>query len=340
MTSSTDADASNVSGGITSTETPGMNRRRFVAGGAGVVGLTGLAGCSGVLGSSNGSKKETVTWLLTPAENPQEIKKQYKPMVEYVADQVNGVNMEINVATDYSAIKPALKAGRTEIAFDDVTLISSSDLVDVLGTMVTEGTAHYFSNIVTKAEFPFKKLTDLKGETISFCDPISTSGSIYPLYALKQAGLNIGEAPTGNPTDFKGQWSSHDASLNSLLTRREVKANANSGKYVIPYLASNQLPMRVTNNSAYTETAGNKPNKLRALWWSKKIPKQPVIARADWQSDKRMEIRETMAKASRSKLKQHQRGDTLIQFSSIEKTSIEAYQPMIDRVKALGIDLR
>lgn len=338
MSPDIDADASDVSTGIMSTETPGMSRRRFIAGGAGVAGLTGLAGCSGLLGSSKTSEQK-VTWLLTPTENPEELKKQYQPMIEYVANEVSGVEMEVNVATDYSAILPALKSGKAEIAFDDISLISAPDKLDVLGTMVTSGTAYYFSMIVVKKDSPYQRLTDLKGETISFCDVISTSGSIFPLYALREAGLDIGGAPQGKPEDFKGQWSTHDQSLETLFNRPEVKANANGGQWTIPYMTSDQLPKRVREISAFANTVGEKSNKLKPLWWSNKIPKQPVITRADWKSDKRKQVRDAMAKASQSKLKEYQKGDTQMSFTAIQKTSIDEYQPVINRVNELGIDL-
>jgi len=313
------------------------SRRRFVAGAAGVAATVGITGC---LGSSKSSgNTETVTWLITPTENPKEIKAQYRPMVDYVKNEVDGVEMKMNVATDYSAILPALKSGQADIAFDDVTLISSPDVVDVMGTMVTEGTAYYISALVANKDSSYQNLTDLTGEKISFCDPISTSGSIYPLYALKQAGLDIGEAPTGEPTDFSGEWTSHDTSLQQLFNRPEIRANGNSDKFVMPYMTSDQLSEEAKKHSAYADETGSKANKLKPLWWSDKIPKQPVITRSNWDSEKRGQIREALAGASVEKLQQY-KTDQPIQFSAMQKTSDDTYQPVIDRVDALGIELR
>jgi phosphonate transport system substrate-binding protein len=290
--------------------------------------------------SGNTGSSEEVTILLTPSENPAEVKQQYMPMVKYLENQISGLSLAVDVATDYAAIWPALRSGQAQIAFDDVTLISFPDKVDVLGTSVTSGTAYYFSMILTLEKYDISSLANLEGKLISFCDPISTSGSIYPLYALKQAGLEIGEAPSGKPTDFKGQWSSHDTSIQQLINRPEVKANGNSAKFGIPHLSKDELPQRVRKHSAYANTAGSKQHPMNALWISQKIPKQPVIAPADWNSPMRGKIRSALASLQPADLNKYVKSGTTLPFTGMRKTNIDAYRPVIKRVNAIGIDLR
>jgi phosphonate transport system substrate-binding protein len=326
-----------------------LSRRQYLTG-IGAVSAAGLAGClsSGASGAnrtgagnnSNNDSSEKVTFLLTPSENPVEVKQQYRPMIKYLENEIDGLNATISVATDYSAIWPALRSGRAEIAFDDVTLISFPDEVDVLGTSVTSGTAYYFSMILTLEKYDISSLADLKGNLIAFCDPISTSGSIYPLYALMQAGLDIGEAPSGKPVDFRGNWTSHDTSIQQLINRTEVKANGNSGKFGIPHLSKNELPQRVQKHSAYADTVGSKQHPMNALWISQKIPKQPVITPADWNSPMREKIRSALASLQPADLKEYVKPGTTLPFTGMQKTSIDAYQPIIKRINAIGIELR
>jgi phosphonate transport system substrate-binding protein len=339
---------------------PALSRRQYLigTGGAAAIGLAGCLGSgasqsssaggndgsnsssSGNNSSGNTDSSEEVTILLTPSENPAEVKQQYMPMVKYLENQISGLSLSVDVATDYAAIWPAIRSGQAQIAFDDVTLISFPDKVDVLGTSVTSGTAYYFSMILTLEKYDISSLANLKGKLISFCDPISTSGSIYPLYALKQAGLEIGEAPSGKPTDFKGQWSSHDTSIQQLINRPEVKANGNSAKFGIPHLSKDELPQRVRKHSAYADTAGSKQHPMNTLWISEKIPKQPVIAPADWSSPMRKKIRSALASLKPSDLKKYTKSGTSLPFTGMRKTNIDAYQPIIKRVNAIGIDLR
>lgn len=326
-----------------------FSRRRYLTG-VGAAAVAGLAGClgSGESGSnstgnsSNGTKSsnEKVTFLLTPSENPVEVKQQYRPMIKYLENEIDGLNATISVATDYSAIWPALKSGRAEIAFDDMTLISFPDKVDVLGTSVTSGTAYYFSMILTLEKYDIGSLADLKGNLIAFCDPISTSGSSYPLYALMQAGFDIGEAPSGKPVDFRGNWTSHDTSMQQLINRSEVKANGNSGKFGIPHLSKDELPQRVQKHSAYANTVGSKQPPMNVLWISQKIPKQPVITPADWNSPMREKIRSALASLQPADLKEYVKPGTILPFTGMRKTSIDVYRPVIKRINAIGIDLR
>jgi phosphonate transport system substrate-binding protein len=340
---------------------PALSRRQCLTG-LGAAGAAGLAGCLGsgasransassnngsssTGNSSNSSKgtkgsSEEVTILLTPSENPAEVKQQYMPMVKYLENQISGLSLSVDVATDYAAIWPAIRSGQAQIAFDDVTLISVPDKVDVLGTSVTSGTAYYFSMMLTLEKYDISSLANLEGKLVSFCDPISTSGSIYPLYALKQAGLEIGEAPSGNPTGFKGQWSSHDTSIQQLINRPEVKANGNSAKFGIPHLSKNELPQRVRKHSAFADTAGSKQHPMNVLWISEKIPKQPVIAPADWTSPMRKKIRSALASLQPADLKQYTKSGTSLPFTGMRKTNIDAYRPIIERVNAIGIELR
>lgn len=328
---------------------PALSRRQYLTGMGGAAAV-GLAGClsSGASGTnrtgagSNGDNgsSEKVTFLLTPSENPVEVKQQYRPMIKYLENKIDGLNAEISVATDYSAIWPALRSGRAEIAFDDVTLISFPDEVDVLGTSVTSGTAFYFSMIATLEKYDINSLTDLKGTLITFCDPISTSGSIYPLYALMQAGLNIGEAPTGEPVDFRASYTSHDTSMQLLINRKEVKANGNSGDFVIPHLSKEKLPQRVWKHSAHAHEVGSKRPPMNALWISQKIPKQPVITPADWNSPMREKIRSALASLQPADLKEYVKPETILPFTGMRKTSIDTYRPVIKRINALGINLR
>ncbi|SDY64123.1 PhnD/SsuA/transferrin family substrate-binding protein [Halopenitus persicus] len=313
------------------------SRRAFVAtGGAALTALS--AGCSGMTNSIAGASKTTVTVLLTPAESPADVKKQYQPMVKYLENSVSGISITVDVATDYSAIWPAIRSGQANIAFDDVTLIQFPDKVDVLGTSVTANTAYYFSMLLVQADSDIQSLDDLQGTSISFCDPLSTSGSIYPLSALKQAGLDIGDAPTGKPVDFKGSWSNHDTSLQQLFNREKLDANANSGKFGIPHMES--IPKRVREHSAFRDQVNTKSPSLRAVWVSEKVPKQPVITHSSWNPPARSKIRDALATMTKSDLEQYMDGNVSFPFTSMKKTSIDDYQPVINRVNELGLKLR
>ncbi|MFB6235020.1 MAG: PhnD/SsuA/transferrin family substrate-binding protein [Halopenitus sp.] len=341
MSPDIDADVSDVSRGIMSTEPSGMSRRRFIAAGAGVAGATGLAGCSGVLGNSaSSSSKKEVTILLTP-ENPTEVKKDYMPMKKYLEDEISNLDITYRVPTDYSAILPALKSKQAEIGMDDITLIAASDEMEVMGTAITGGTAFYFSLMMTRKDTDIKKPADVKGKKMAFADALSTSGSIYALYELQQAGLDIGEAPGSDEgADFQGTWSNHKAALESLINGK-ADACSTWGGNGMPYVPTDEVPKRVREKTAYMSETGSKKPALDVFLYSAPIPKQPVYNRATWDDPMRDKIRQKLLDADEQTMNKYKPDDYggTMPFTKLKDTTVDHYQPVIKRVNELGIDL-
>ncbi|WP_282352247.1 PhnD/SsuA/transferrin family substrate-binding protein [Haloferax volcanii] len=329
-------------------DTSRSSRRGFIAG-AGAAGIAALAGCTGGSGSgsetqgavtSSASQSTEITILLTP-ENPTEVKKDYMPMKKYLEDQISGLKINYRVPLDYSAILPALKSEQAEMGMDDITLIAASDKMDVMGTAVTGGTAFYYSMMMTKPGSSISKPSDVEGKTMAFADSLSTSGSIYALYELKNAGLDIGEAPGSDKgAAFQGSWSNHKAALEQL-TNDKADACSTWGGNGVPYVPKSDLPSEVKEKSAYVDEAGSKSPELDVFLWSEPIPKQPIYSRSTWDDPIKDTIEKTLHEATESQMKQYKGDDYdgALPFTTLNDTSMDDYQPIIKRVNELGIDL-
>jgi phosphonate transport system substrate-binding protein len=327
----------------THTDRTATSRRRFLAASASAATLAGLAGCTGagITGSGGGSAEE-VTMLLTPG-TPGDLRPRYKPVVNMLNDKVDGADIEMKVPQNYSAIKPALESKQAEIGMDDVTLISNPDLMDVYGTNVTDGSAFYFSVMLVPPESDIQKRTDVKGKTWAFADRLSTSGSIFALYTLQEAGLDIGEAPKGDPVDFEGSWTDHNQAIERVANDKADGATTWGGNG-IPHIASeyeSDFPQRVKDKSSYLGNIGTEEPRLRPIWWSFPIPKQPWYARKSWESDVKSEIGEVLRNSSQEKLEEYYPEDyneDSPAFTTLRDTSMETYQPVIKRMNEVGID--
>lgn len=339
MSPDTDADVSDAVTRATGPEMYSASRRRFITGTAGVAAMMGTAGCTDVLGSSSGSKEE-VTIVLTP-ENPTDVKKDYMPMQRYLEDQISDLEITFQVPTDYSAIRPALTSKQAEIAMDDITLIGIPDKVDVMGTAVTSGTPYYFSLMMTRPDSDIEKPADVAGKSMAFADPLSTSGSIYALWELQNAGLNLGDAP-GSDTgaDFTGNWSNHKAAIEQLINGK-VDACSTWGGNGMAYVAESDVPDRVKEKTAYKSDFGTKSPTLDVFLYSKPIPKQPVINRSTWDSPMKDKIENTLYEADDEIMNEYKPDDYdgTMPFTTLKETSKSDYQPVIKRVNDLGIDL-
>ncbi|UPV75461.1 phosphate/phosphite/phosphonate ABC transporter substrate-binding protein [Halorussus limi] len=315
------------------------NRRRFLktAATAGAVGITGTAGCIGNLSGSGGSQE--VRFILTPAESSVSVKKQYQGVFDYI-EQETGVKIKAKKAGDYAAVYQALKSDQADIADASPTLgVVGTDegVADILGIRVAYGAAKYFSLITTKPDNDINKLTDLKGETVAFADKLSTSGSLFPLYMLKQAGLDIGGAPEGNPKDFTGKWSGHDQAFKAMKNRDDVAA-AGTGAFVsMPHVPKDQFPDRVKNIAAGFDDAGSKKPEMQLLKASQPIPRAPILMRSNWDSDKREDIKTALLEAEAKDLKNDNSAEDLW-FTGLKKGDASDYKPVKNVKNALGLE--
>jgi len=313
-------------------------RRRFIAGTAGAALSSGLAGCGGVIGGTEDATD--VTMLLTPG-TPADARRRYKPVQNLLNAEIDGAEFEMEVPTDYSAIRPALESEQAEIGMDDVTVLSKPDLMDIYGTTVTGGSAFYFSMMLVQPDSNIDERTDVEGKSWAFADRLSTSGSIFALYTLQEAGLDIGEAPQEQPNDFEGSWTDHDQAL-QRLGQGEADGATTWGGNGIPHLPEGtEVPDRVEENSSFLETMGTETPQFKPIWWSFPIPKQPMYARTSWESDVKEEVGEVLRGSTQDQIEQHYPEDyneDELPFTTLQDTSLEDYQPVIERMEAVGID--
>lgn len=318
-----------------------VSRRRFVAGSAATALTAGLAGCGGVLSSGSGNGDTgTVTMLLTPG-TPADARRRYKPVQNLLNAEIDGAEFEMEVPTDYSAILPALKSEQAEIGMDDVTVLASPDTMDIFGTTVTGGAAFYFSLMVVPPESDIGGPEDVEGRTWAFADRLSTSGSIFALYALQEAGLDIGDAPKGDPVDFEGSWTDHDQALQRVGEGQADGATTWGGNGIPHLPEGHEVPDRVEDKSSFLDTMGTETPQFKAVWWSFLIPKQPIYARKSWESDVKQRVGEVLRGSTQEKIEQHYSEDyneEELPFSTLQETSIDDYQPIIKRMNAVGID--
>ena len=319
--------------------TGSVSRRGFIAGGAATAASVALAGCGGVLGGTDDGN--VVTMLLTPG-TPADARRRYKPVQNLLNAEIDGAEFEMQVPTDYSAILPALKSEQAEIGMDDVTVLANPDMMDIYGTTVTGGSAFYFSLMVVPPETnDIQGPGDVEGKTWAFADRLSTSGSIFALYAIQEAGLDIGGAPKDDPVDFEGSWTDHDQALQRVAEGQAAGATTWSGNGLPHLPEDHDLPDRVREQDSFVDTMGTETPEFKAVWWSFPIPKQPMYARKSWDADVKTEVGEVLRGSDKDQIEQHYPDDyneDKLPFTTLNDTSIDDYQPIIERMQAVGID--
>lgn len=161
--------------------------------------LIGLVTSScGFSGSSSISNPDTLVMGFIPNENAATLKAAYEPLVKLVSE-ASGKQVRFQVMTNYATLIEGQRAGTVHIAmYGPLSYVLAKDTgVDIspIGAEleVKGGAPSYFSYIVARADSGIKTLQDLRGKKVCFVDPESTSGRLYPLASLLEAGLKKGD---------------------------------------------------------------------------------------------------------------------------------------------------
>ena len=106
------------------------------------------------------------------------------------------------ITLNYSAAVEAMISKRADVSFMSplpyVLANKYSGVEAVLGE-IYDAKPYYYSRIFVRKDSGIKKISDLKGKTIAYVDPISSSGFMYPHDIFIHAGLVNGgvEKPEG-----------------------------------------------------------------------------------------------------------------------------------------------
>ncbi|MCS6891377.1 MAG: phosphonate ABC transporter substrate-binding protein [Rhodovarius sp.] len=192
-----------------------------------------------------------------------------------------GVDCRIFQATDYAGVVQALTGGQIQMArlgpaSYAAAWIDSDGAVEPLVTWTApSGQAGYFSVLIVRADSPFQRLEDLRGRTIAWADPNSTSGYLVPLATLR--GMNIEPSRFFGRTVFSG---GHEQSVLGVLNGNFDAAFT----WTAEDDAFGQLRMMIDRGLLQRD-------RIRVVLQSPLIPNPPVTVRKDLPADMKADLR-------------------------------------------------
>jgi phosphonate transport system substrate-binding protein len=156
--------------------------------------------------------------VLTPSQKPTDLLAAGEDFGKALG-QLVGVPVRVTVASDYAAVIEALRNRTADLAFvhpAGYVLANREAKAMIVARNLWHGKSTFSARIFVRKESGFKTLEDLRGKTMAFVDPASSSGYIYPMVMLMQRGLVKGRDPKTffREVVFSG---SHDASMQALL---------------------------------------------------------------------------------------------------------------------------
>ena len=287
-----------------SRESPTLGTRRSFLTAAGAAGTVALAGCLGDSDDDDG----VIEWVMNPAEDTINIEVQYQPLFQAIEEEFD-VEIDGRETANYAATAEALDAaGEGEAMFADTSPGAVPDLgseIDVVGMRTAFGSAQYFGTLVTTAEardeHGIETTSDLEGHEVAMGDIGSVSGGMAPLWILRDAGLDIGNAAQGGRAeDFTFRTATHDIAVENLINDDDIMA-AGAGEFVtVPHVPADQIENEFPDLAEISpdfEDAGTRDPELHMLDISPPIPRAPIVVNAAWEDDIRFDIEEFMRDA-------------------------------------------
>lgn len=113
--------------------------------------------------------------------------------IETMLEEITGLAIESNVATSYAAVVEAMGAGNAHIGWlNTFAYLLAKEKYDVNPILVTVrfGSTSYAGEIIARNDSGIETLADLKGRSMCWVDPLSTSGYIIPRVEIQAAGID------------------------------------------------------------------------------------------------------------------------------------------------------
>ena len=156
--------------------------------------------------------------VLTPSQKPTDLLAAGEEFGRVLGGLV-GVPVRVTVASDYAAVVEALRNRTADLAFvhpAGYVLANREAKAMIVAKNQWHGKTTFTARFYVRKESGLKALPDLRGKTIAFVDPASSSGYIYPMVLLIQQGFVQNRDPKTffREVVFAG---SHDASMRALL---------------------------------------------------------------------------------------------------------------------------
>jgi phosphonate transport system substrate-binding protein len=227
-----------------------------------------------------GTEKNPIRMMFVPSGDAQVILAEGREIALQLQG-FTGLHFTTSVATSYAAVIEAMGAEKVDIGwlatFSYVLARDKYD-VDLLLIVVRLGKPFYRGQIMVRTDSGINTLADLKGKTIAYVDPASTSGHLYP----KALMMAEGHDPDSffSKSIFAG---SHNAVVLSLL-KGEVDAGA-------AYDGA-----RAAVAKSYPEVF----KKIKVIAYTKDIPNDTVTARKGLPSELKIRIKEGLKHLSKT----------------------------------------
>lgn len=184
------------------------------------------------------SKVKPLRVVLASITSPQESRVYYDNMLSYVGQQL-GIPIQIVQRKTYAEANDLLRAGTADVAFvcTYAYVLGNSEFgMKLLAAPEIDHKITYNAYIIVNKDSDITNFSQFKGRTFAFTDPMSNTGTLYPLSLVKSLGYN--------QDNFFSKYFytySHDYAIQAVASKLADGASVDST--VFNYLKEKKSPL-------------------------------------------------------------------------------------------------
>ena len=193
-----------------------------------------------------------------------------------------GIPVKLFPAADYAGVMQGIAAGQLDAAGFGASGFAGAWLdckciEPIVVPQETDGSVFYYSVMVTRKDSGITSIDQMKGHSLAFADPNSTSGYLIPSATLKSKGVDLTDGKYFSRTGFAG---GHEQGVVAMLNKQYdacVTWTSGQGDINEGYSRGN-LKSMVTKGML-------KMSDVNIIWQSGKIPNGPWAVRSALPAD-------------------------------------------------------
>ena len=209
-------------------------------------------------------------------ENTQDRLARYDAFQQLVSEHLK-LPVKLFPAADYAGVMQGIAAGQLEAAEFGASGFAGAWLdckciEPVVVPQENDGSTYYYSVMIVRADSGIKTLAEMKGHSLAWADPNSTSGYLIPSATLKARGIDLKDGGYFSRTGFSG---GHEQGVVAVLNRQydaAVTWTSGQGELSEGYTRGNLRSM--------VDRKMLKMSDINIIWQSGKIPNGPWAVRS------------------------------------------------------------
>ena len=227
---------------------------------------------------------------LLGGENTQDRLARYGKFQELLQQKL-GIPVKLFPAADYAGVMQGIAAGQLEMAGFGASAFAGAWLdckcvEPIVVPQENDGSTYYYSVMVVRADSGIKTLEDMKGHSLAWADPNSTSGYLIPSATLKSKGIDLADGVYFSRTGFAG---GHEQGVVAMLNKQYdacVTWTSGQGDIKDGYSRGNLRTM--------VDRGMLKMSDVNIIWQSGKIPNGPWAVRTALPAELKKQVTDFM----------------------------------------------